>query len=286
MAELTISEFVEHPVTVSVRPQRRLRSVTLKAGLILSGTLIALAVIGQLWTPYEAGKPSVGAPFEAPSAGHWFGTDAVGADILSKILAGGAIDISITLAGVGIAFVIGTLVGALAGYAGRHVDAVTMRITEIVQSFPALLLGMLLVSAVGGGIVNVIIVVAVLGIPGYLRLARAEILSLKTREFADASRLMGNSSWRTLVSHLVPNSMPPLIAFTAINASWVAIIVASLGFIGIGIEPGSAEWGSMIAAGRDQLDNWWVTFFPGVFILLLAMSFYLVGDGLAEERAR
>jgi peptide/nickel transport system permease protein len=142
---------------------------------------------------------------------------------------------------------------------------------------------MLLASALGGGLVNVVVVVAVLGFPGYLRLARAEILARKNLEFAEAAVLMGNGRLAVLLRHLLPNSMKPLISFSAINASWVAIIVSSLGFIGIGIQPGSPEWGSMIAAGRDQIDNWWVTFFPGCAILLLAMSFYLLGDALADR---
>jgi peptide/nickel transport system permease protein len=270
---------------LKIKP-RRARNWTLWGGLGLSGLLILVSIAAQFWTPYTPTKPGVGDPLSAPSAAHLFGTDKVGSDIFSKVMAAGLTDIGITLIGVAIAFVIGTLIGALTGYFGGAVDSIVMRGTEIIQSFPALLLGMLLVSAVGGGLINVVIVVAILGFPGYLRLARAEILSKKSMEYADAAVLMGNGRLSVLFKHLLPNSLKPLVSFSAINASWVAIIVASLGFIGIGIEPGSAEWGSMIAAGRDQISNWWVTFFPGVAILLLAMAFYLLGDAFADREVQ
>ncbi len=267
---------------LSLKPRRAL-NWTLWAGLGLSGLLVVVSIAAQIWTPYPPTKPGVGNPLTAPSAEHLFGTDKVGSDIFSKVMAAGLTDIGITLIGVALAFIIGTLIGSLTGFFGGTLDAIVMRGTEIIQSFPALLLGMLLVSAVGGGLVNVVVVVAILGFPGYLRLARAEILSKKSMEYADAAVLMGNGRLAVLFKHLLPNSIKPLVSFSAINASWVAIIVASLGFIGIGIEPGSAEWGSMIAAGRDQISNWWVTFFPGIAILLLAMAFYLLGDAFADR---
>lgn len=259
---------------------------TLRLGVAVSAALVVISIAAQIWTPYPPTQTGVGDPLQAPSSAHLFGTDKVGSDIFSKVLAGGLTDISITLMGVAIAFVIGALIGSLSGYYGGFVDSVVMRGTEILQSFPALLLGMLLVSALGGGLVNVVAVVAILGFPGYLRLVRAEIMARKKLEFAEAAVLMGNGRLAVLFRHLLPNSMKPLISFSAINASWVAIIVSSLGFIGIGIQPGSPEWGSMIAAGRDQIDNWWVTFFPGCAILLLAMSFYLIGDALADRDSK
>jgi peptide/nickel transport system permease protein len=134
----------------------------------------------------------------------------------------------------------------------------------------------------------VIIVVAIVGIPDYLRLARAEILSKKTWQFAEAGQMVGNPPLRLLRKHLVPNSVLPLIAYSSINASWVTGLIASLGFLGLGIEPGSAEWGAMIARGEDSIvsGEWWISFFPGLAIFVLAAAFYLIGDGITEGRDR
>jgi peptide/nickel transport system permease protein len=258
----------------------------LRGGAVLALLLVIVSAMARVWTPYSPFATGVGSPFQAPSLAHLFGTDQVGSDLFSKTLYAGYTDIWITVVGVVAAFVIGSTVGAVAGLFGGLVDVLTMRLTEIVQSFPALLLAMLLVSAVGGGIGNVLIVVVVLGIPGYLRLARAEVRAKRELEFVDASRLMGNGRGGLLFKHLLPNSIWPLVSFSAVNASWVAIIVASLGFIGVGIQPGSPEWGSMISAGANDINQWWVTFFPGLFILLLSMSFHLLGDGLADAHAR
>lgn len=129
-----------------------------------------------------------------------------------------------------------------------------------------------------------IIVIAIVGLPGYVRLARAEVKTRKTWEFADAARIMGNGPVRVLFTHILPTGTTPLISYAAVNAAWVAIVVSSLGFIGIGIEPGTAEWGSMIAAGRDSVSQYWVSLFPGLGVLLLASAFYLLGDGIVESR--
>jgi peptide/nickel transport system permease protein len=282
-------------IGASTRPRRRDREGglrwrgiphSLQAGVILSGTLIIVSIAARVWTPYSPTQTAVGPPFASPNGRFWFGTDQVGSDVFSRTVAAGLTDIGITLIGVAVSFLIGTFFGAIAGYAGGLADMVTMRTTEILQSFPALLLAMLLVSVLGGGITNVVVVVAIPGMPGYLRLARAEVMSKKSLEFADAARLMGNRPSAVLFRHLVPNSLAPVISFSAINASWVAIIVSSLGFIGIGIEPGTPEWGSMISSGKDQMDAWWVTFFPGFAILILASAFFLLGDGISDLKAK
>ncbi|OLT00301.1 hypothetical protein BJF90_36120 [Pseudonocardia sp. CNS-004] len=258
---------------------------TMRLGLVVVGILTLVAVVSLFWTPYDPAATKVGPVYDAPSASHWFGTDRVGADIFSLTMAGTRIDVGITIAAVGIAFVVGTTLGALAGFYGGWVDAVVSRLTEIMQAFPTLLLAMLIVAAVGPGVWNVIIVVAIVGIPDYLRLARAEILSKKTWQFTEAGRMVGNSPVRLLRRHLVPNSVLPLVAYSSINASWVTALVASLGFVGLGIEPGSAEWGAMIARGEDSIvsGEWWIAFFPGLAIFVLAAAFYLIGDGITQK---
>jgi peptide/nickel transport system permease protein len=268
---------------------RRLRlggtgSMRLGIGIVI--TLALLAIMTRFWAPYDPKASGVGPPYAGPSLKHLFGTDRVGADVFSRTLSAATTDFGITLAAVLIAFIIGTFLGALAGYYGGVLDIVTMRVMEILQAFPSLLLAMLMVAAVGSGILNVIVVVSIIGIPNYVRLVRAEILSKKNWQFADAARIVGNRPSGILFRHLLPNSTRPLIAFSSINASWVAIIVASLGFIGLGIEPGTAEWGSMISRGQDSIlsGEWWISGFPGIALLLMSAAFYLIGDGLTENQ--
>lgn len=281
-------------LTAVLQPTGRTRRIRLgrlnsmQLGLGIVGLMAVVAVGTRFWTPYDPDASSVGPPYEAPSPAHLFGTDRVGSDVFSRTLSATTSDFGITVAAVLIAFVIGTFLGALAGYFGGVLDAVTMRLMEVLQAFPSLLLAMLMVAAVGSGTTNVIVVVSIIGIPNYVRLVRAEILSKKNWQFAEAARMVGNSPLRILFRHLLPNSMRPLIAFSSINASWVAIIVASLGYIGLGIEPGTAEWGSMISRGQDSIlsGQWWISAFPGVAILVLSFAFYLIGDGVTESSER
>jgi peptide/nickel transport system permease protein len=259
-------------------------SASMKLGIALVLVLAVIAIVARFWTPYNPTATGTGPVYAAPSLSHLFGTDSVGTDIFSQTLAAAGTDMSLTLAAVVVAFVVGTFIGAVAGFAGGWIDLVTMRLMEMLQAFPALLLAMLMVAAVGSGLVNVLFVVAVLGIPNYVRLVRAEILSKKNWQFAEAAQMVGNRPVRVLFRHLLPNSLTPPIAFSSVNASWVAVIIASLGFIGLGIEPGSAEWGSMISRGQDAIvtGQWWISVFPGLGILLLSGAFYLIGDGLSD----
>jgi peptide/nickel transport system permease protein len=159
-----------------------------------------------------------------------------------------------------------------------------MRTLEVVQAFPSLLLAMIVVQAVGTGTTNVIVVLAFVGLPYYTRLVRAEILSKRTWQFAEAARMVGNAPLGVAFWHLLPNSLGPVFAYTSINAAWVVLVTASLGFLGIGIEPGRAEWGAMISRGQPQIitGEWWISFFPGLAVLGLTAGFYLLGDGIRD----
>lgn len=260
------------------------RSVSLRVGVAIAAVLGVAAVVSVFWTPYPPMASGVGPVYDPPSAAHWFGTDRIGADVFSRTLAATSLDVSITVAVVLLALAVGTVWGALAGFYRGWFDTLTMRFLEILQAFPSLLLAMLVIAVAGPGVVNVIIVVALLPLPDYVRLARAEIMSKKTWQFAEAARMVGHRPLGVLFRHLVPNSLRPLVAFASINASWVAGSIAALGFVGLGIEPGAAEWGSMIARGQDSITSgeWWISFFPGIGIFLLAAAFHLIGDGLAE----
>jgi peptide/nickel transport system permease protein len=245
---------------------------------------VAVALISLVWTPYDPLTPGVGDGYDAPSSAFLLGTDRLGSDMLSRLMVGARYNLGITLTAVAIAFSVGTTIGVIAGYYGGAIDTVVLRAVEIFQAFPGLLFAMLVVQAVGPGIVNVILVLSFVGIPDYLRLARGEIHSRRSWQYAEAARMVGNPPWRVAFRHLLPNSIGPLLAFTSINAAFVALITASLGFLGLGLGPNTPEWGNMIARGQDGVmtGQWWVSFFPGLAILGLTGAFYLLGDAVSD----
>jgi peptide/nickel transport system permease protein len=257
-------------------------SMRIGAGVLIF--YVAVAVISLVWTPYDPLTPGIGDGYDAPSWAFPLGTDRLGADMLSRLMAGTRYNLGITLTAVAIAFCVGTTIGVVAGYYGGAIDTVALRAVEIFQAFPGLLFAMLVVQAVGAGIVNVILVMSFVGIPDYLRLARGEIHSRRSWQYAEAARMVGNPPWRVAFRHLLPNSIGPLLAFTSINAAFVALITASLGFLGLGLGPNTPEWGNMIARGQDGVmtGQWWVSFFPGLAILGLTGAFYLLGDAISD----
>jgi peptide/nickel transport system permease protein len=265
--------------------RRRLKlSWSMRIGSAVLIFYVAVALISLVWTPYDPLTPGIGDGYDAPSWAFPLGTDRLGADMLSRLMVGARYNLGITLTAVAIAFCVGTTIGVIAGYYGGAIDTVALRAVEIFQAFPGLLFAMLVVQAVGAGIVNVILVMSFVGIPDYLRLARGEIHSRRSWQYAEAARMVGNPPWRVAFRHLLPNSIGPLLAFTSINAAFVALITASLGFLGLGLGPNTPEWGNMIARGQDGVmtGQWWVSFFPGLAILGLTGAFYLLGDAISD----
>jgi len=274
---------------VSEAPRRRIRSrrpVSLWIGVTILAALVGGGVLAIFWTPYPPMATGVGPVYGPPSLAHPFGTDRLGADILSRTMTAATLDVSITVVVVLLSLTIGTVWGSLAGFFGGWFDYATMRVLELLNSFPSLLLAMLVIAVAGPGLLNVVFVVALLPLPDYVRLARAEVRSKKNWQFAEAAKLVGRRPLGVLFAHIVPNSMRPLLTFASVNASYVAATVGALGFLGLGIQPGSAEWGSMIARGQEAIlsGQWWVATFPGLAILLLAAAFHLVSDAISDSR--
>ncbi len=243
-----------------------------------------IAVLSFFWTPHDPYMPGAGPSYAAPSWAFPLGTDRLGNDLLSQIMIGTRYDLGICVAAVFISVVLGAVLGTIAGYYGGAADLVIMRIVEIFQAFPGLLFAMLIVQAVGAGVPNVIAVLAFVGTPDFLRLARAEVRSRRDWQFAEAARLVGNRGIVVAFKHLLPNSMGPLLAFTSVNAAFAVLIIASLGFLGIGLDADTPEWGNMIARGQDGImtGQWWVSLFPGIAILGMTGAFYLLGDALSD----
>jgi peptide/nickel transport system permease protein len=279
---VTVALETTKPLRHRRRKPRSYWALRLGIGVLVFYLLVAL--LSLVWTPYDPLTPGIGDGYDAPSLAFPLGTDRLGSDMLSRLMMGARYDLGIAGVAVLIALTVGTSIGTLSGYYGGKLDTAVMRGVEIFQAFPGLLFAMLVVQAVGAGIGNVILVLSFVGIPDYLRLARAEISAKKNWQYAEAARLAGNLPWRVAFRHLLPNSIGPLLAFTSINAAFAALVTASLGFLGLGLGPNVPEWGNMIARGQDGVmtGQWWVSFFPGLAILGLTGGLYLLGDALSD----
>ena len=253
-------------------------------GAAVLALLIALALFGSFFVTHDPIKTS-SAVLQAPSQAHWFGTDQFGRDILSRTITSLRIDFLVALIGVSGAILIGVVIGALCGYLGGLFDDIVMRAIDIVQSFPLLLLAMVLVLFLGPSVMSVIVVTVLINIPSYARLVRAETLSKKHLEYIEAARCSGVSEARILFRHLVPNTLNPIIVQGSLNLGWAVGNVAALSFLGIGIRPPTPDLGVMVAEGATYLaqGHWWMSLFPGLFLALTIFSLNLVGDGLQDR---
>ncbi|PSJ59330.1 nickel transporter permease [Pseudaminobacter soli (ex Li et al. 2025)] len=253
-------------------------------GMLIILALIFVAAFAPLLAPYS---PYIGDLAKArllpPSAEHWLGTDGQGRDILSRLIYGSRLTLQVVALVAIIAAPIGLLVGTVAGYAGGWVDAVLMRITDIFLAFPKLVLALAFVAALGPGIGNAIIAIAITSWPPYARIARAETLTVRNSDYISAVRLMGASPWRIVLRHIMPLCISSLIVRVTLDMAGIILTAAGLGFLGLGAQPPLPEWGAMIASGRlFILDQWWVAAMPGVAILVVSLGFNLLGDGLRD----
>ncbi|WP_420348087.1 nickel transporter permease [Pelagibius sp.] len=252
-------------------------------GLGIVVTLIVVAVFAPLIAPYDPNAQILADRLQFFSAQHWFGTDELGRDILSRIIHGARLTLYIVVLVAVIAAPIGLLVGTTAGYLGGWVDAVLMRITDIFLAFPKLVLALALVSALGPGIENAIIAIAITSWPPYARIARAETITIRNSDFISAVRLQGAGRLRIIWSHIVPLCTSSLIVRVTLDMAGIILIAAGLGFLGLGAQPPLPEWGAMISSGRKVLlDQWWVATVPGIAIFIVSLGFNLLGDGLRD----
>ncbi len=253
-------------------------------GLAIVFLLIATAIFAGLIAPYSpiAGDLKT-ARLLPPSAAHWFGTDDLGRDIFSRIVYGARLTLFVVILVAVIAAPIGLLVGTVAGYAGGWIDTVLMRVTDVFLAFPKLVLALAFVAALGPGIENAVLAIALTSWPPYARMARADTLTVRNSDYIQAVRLMGASPWRIVCRHVVPLCLPSLIVRVTLDMAGIILTAAGLGFLGLGAQPPLPEWGAMIASGRRFiLDQWWVAGAPGAAILLVSLGFNLLGDGLRD----
>ena len=255
-------------------------------GLAIAAFLAFIAVFGPWLAPHQdqvAGAVDTALRFRPPSWAFPFGTNDVGQDMLSLVLAGARISVLAGLAVVVIGAVIGTLVGATAGYAGGLVDETLMRFTDLTLTLPSLILAMAIAAALGPGIGNMIAAIAVSWWPGFARLVRGEVIAKKHEAFVDAARAAGARPARIVLRHILPNIVSPVIVKMSLDVGFAILTVASLGFVGIGVLPPTPEWGSLLSVARGYMpDYWWTAIFPGFAIFLAVFGFNLLGDGLRD----
>ena len=257
--------------------------VTLVAFVLLLG-FVVLAVGGPVVVPYDPLASNAARKLEGPSRAHWFGTDQVGRDILSRVVVATRLDLAISLSAVAISFAVGSLAGACAGFFGGWTERLVSRVVDTIMAFPLFVLAMAIVAALGNTIANVVYATAVINLPFYARMARAETNVRREAGFVEAARLAGNGPARVLAFHIFPNCLPPMMVQLSLNMGWAILNAAGLSFIGLGVRPPIPEWGIMVADGAAFMvsGEWWVALFPGLALMLAVFCFNLLGDALRD----
>lgn len=250
-------------------------------GTTILGIWLLVAVFAPWIAPYNplAQEADI---LMGPSGRHWFGTDEVGRDILSRILYGARISLPLAILLVILSMIVGSIIGGLAGYFGGWIDATLMRFTDMVMAFPGIILAMAVAAALGPQLRNAVLAVVIVAWPTYARLVRSLIISAKDSEYVKASRLLGSSSFRTLMTDLRPNISGPVLVLGALEAGNAMLLLSGLSFLGLGAQPPAAEWGAMVSSGAANFDKWWVGVFPGAAIMTAVLAFNFIGDTLRD----
>ena len=265
--------------------RRLLASPVARAGLAIVVIFALMAVVTPLLHEYDAKTDSnLTARLKPPSQEHLFGTDSLGRDILVRVLHAARISLGLGVSSVAVAAVVGALLGLVAGYAGGRTDLVIMFCMDILLAFPGTLLAIAIVAMIGPGLRNSLLAISLVAIPIYARISRGAVLELREQEFVTAARGLGGGDRRVLLRHILPNSLPPLIVQTTLAIAFAILEAAALGFLGLGAQPPTPEWGAMLADSYKYFTSgsWWVFFFPGAAIMLSVLGFNLLGDGLRD----
>jgi peptide/nickel transport system permease protein len=253
------------------------------AGLAVMVLVLAVMLLAPVLAPWDPNLVDLEHRLAPPCAAHWFGTDEVGRDLLSRILYGSRQSVSVALFVVPVSGLLGSVTGCISGAMGGKVDMVIMRLTDVVLSVPSLVLTMALAAALGPSLFNAMLAITIVRIPCYVRLARGQALLIRELNYAKAASTFGASQWHVVRWHVLRNALPPIIVQATLDVGGTILMAAALGFIGLGAQQPTAEWGAMVATGRNFiLDQWWYSAFPGFAILITATGCNLFGDGLRD----
>lgn len=270
---------------ITRRARRRLpaawRSPLAVVGAVIALAWVVIAITAQWWVPFPPNAQSL-PRLQAPDAVAIMGTDAVGRDVFSRLMSGAGVTIPLALLLVAASAVIGTLVGALAGYFGRWLDETLMRITDLVMAFPTVILAMVIAASLGPSLFNAVIAAIVVSWPQYARVSRSIVLSLRGQNYVIAGRLLGYSPLKSLWRDILPNVAGPLLVLASLDIGTAILLLSGLSFLGLGAQPPNAEWGSMISDAIDNFSAWWIGVFPGLAILTVVMAFNFIGDTLRD----
>jgi len=273
----------------SVRPARRLaiagllRRPTARVGAVIVGLFLLLTVLAELVAPYDPFDQDLSAALSPPSTDHLLGADQYGRDVLSRIIYGSRTALLAIVVADGIALLIGTALGLIAGYVGGRTDAFVMRLVDVLLAFPYLLLALIIVAALGPSLINSIVAIGVVYTPQYARLIRGQVLAIKNTEYVLAARAVGARGPRIMLRHVLPNSFTPLLVMATLQSGTVVVETAGLSFLGLGAQPPSPDWGALLADGQSYfLTAWWIATFPGLAIFAVVIGFNLFGDALRD----
>jgi peptide/nickel transport system permease protein len=275
------------PVTAVGLPPSKARRWLRRYGLASFGAFIIVlwilvALFAPLLAPYAPDIVQVTQRLRAPSAQHWLGTDSLGRDVFSRLLYGSRISLFTGFVVVLVAAAFGTLVGGIAAYSRGKLEELIMRVTDLVLCFPPIILALAIAAALGIGTTNTIIAMLVVWWPKFARLARSLVIIQRSQEYVEAAIVVGLSPARILLRHIIPNSVGPLIVLVTLDVGNAIITFAGLSFLGLGVVPPTPEWGSMVAEGRELVEQWWVAAFPGLAILTIVLGFNFLGDGIRD----
>ena len=272
------SKSIEHFITI-LKENR----ITFFAFLMLFFFLIT-AILGPYLVPYDPLETNAKIALQPPSIEHLFGTDNLGRDVFSRVIVATRLDLTISVLAVLMSFIIGSVLGTIAGYWGGWLDVFLSRFLDTIMAFPLFVLAMGIVAALGNTIENIIYATAIINIPFYARLVRAEVNIRREASFVHAAKMAGNSEFKILAIHIFPNTLPPMMVQVSLNLGWAILNAAGLSFIGLGVRPPTPEWGIMVAEGANYIvsGEWWLALFPGLWLMLAVLTFNLLGDGLRD----
>jgi peptide/nickel transport system permease protein len=263
--------------------QRVLENRGARIGFVILCLLIIMSIFAEQIMPYDPFKPDQTVALKPPMKGHWFGTDNLGRDMLSRVIMGSRWSLRVGLIAVGISMTIGVPLGVIAGYWGRGIDMVISRAVEVLMAFPNILLAMAIVAILGPGQENVMIAVGISGVPRYIRVVRACVLGLRDISFVEAARAEGCTDIFIMGKHILPNVLSPIIVLSTLQVAGSILAASSLGFLGLGAQPPIPEWGALLSSARAWMRAaWWLTAFPGLAIMMAVIAMNQLGDGLRD----
>ena len=261
----------------------RQKNFMFKLGVVICVMWVLVAIFAPLISPYDpVTDQDMAGRFQAPSGEHWFGTDSLGRDVFSRVLYGTRISLTAGAITVLISFAIGMIYGGIAGYVGGAVDDVMMRFSEMVQSFPPLILAMVIAAALGPNITNSVFAMSIIWWPNYARLTRSSVIATRENDYITAAKLMGASHFRILFKEILPNCIGSMIVMCTVDLGNAILMFSGLSFLGLGVAPPTAEWGAMVSEGVLNFNYWWISTFPGLAIFSVAIGANFIGDGLRD----